>query len=106
MQTHSPAKLAPLPSPSPVTLKQTFGERLIVARFSHGRISQEALAELAGIHRTQISLYETGVREPLLESFVRLAGALEKTPDELLGPIRWIPGVGMSCHREPGEGET
>jgi transcriptional regulator with XRE-family HTH domain len=75
-----------------VTFKEAFGERLIVARFEYGRISQEALAERAGIHRTQISLFETGQRMPLLETFVRLAGAVDRTPAELLGPIRWVPG--------------
>jgi transcriptional regulator with XRE-family HTH domain len=75
-----------------MTLKQAFGERLLVARFECGRISQEALAERAEIHRTQISLFETGQRMPMLETFVKLAGAVEQTPDELLGPIRWVPG--------------
>jgi transcriptional regulator with XRE-family HTH domain len=87
-----------------MTLSQAFGERLLVARFQHGRISQEALAERAGIHRTQISLIETGQRMPLLETFVRLAGALEQTPGELLGPIRWMPGSPGSFYL--GEDET
>ncbi|HEY2478523.1 MAG TPA: hypothetical protein VGI17_07320 [Solirubrobacterales bacterium] len=30
---------------------------------------------------------------PMLESFIRLAGALDQSPDELLGPIRWVPGI-------------
>jgi len=75
-----------------MTFKEAFGGRLIVARFDYGRISQEALAERAGIHRTQISMFETGQRMPLLETFVRLAGAVDQTPCELLGPIRWVPG--------------
>lgn len=79
------------------TVPEAFGERLIVARFEHGRISQEALAERAEVHRTQISLYETGRREPLLGTFVKLAGALGMEPAELLGPIRWAPGL-----RTPG----
>ncbi|MBS1860973.1 MAG: helix-turn-helix transcriptional regulator, partial [Actinobacteria bacterium] len=54
---------------------EAFGERLLVARFNYRHISQEALAERAGIHRTQISLLEMGQRQPLLETFVRLAGA-------------------------------
>jgi transcriptional regulator with XRE-family HTH domain len=74
-------------------LTEAFGERLLVARFEHGRISQEALAESAGIHRTQISVLEHGHRQPLLETFVRLAGALDLTPGDLLGPIRWEPGM-------------
>jgi transcriptional regulator with XRE-family HTH domain len=80
-----------------MTFKQAFGERLVVARFNCGRLSQEALAERAEIHRTQISLFETGQRMPKLETFVRLAGAVEQTPGELLGPIRWVPGT-----RSPG----
>jgi transcriptional regulator with XRE-family HTH domain len=76
-----------------MTFAGAFGERLLVARFHHGRISQEALAERAAIHRTQISLYEIGLRMPMLESFVRLAGALDQSPGELLGPIRWLPGA-------------
>jgi transcriptional regulator with XRE-family HTH domain len=80
-----------------VTFKEAFGERLLVARFNCGRISQEAMAERAEMHRTQISLIETGQRMPLLETFVRLAGAVEQTPGQLLGPIRWVPGL-----RAPG----
>ncbi len=76
-----------------MTLKEAFGSRLIVARFEHGRISQEAVADLAGIHRTQMSLYETGLREPKLETFVRLAGGLDLNAAELLGPIKWVPGM-------------
>jgi transcriptional regulator with XRE-family HTH domain len=74
-----------------MTFQEAFGERLVVARFNCGRISQEALAERAEIHRTQMTLYENGHREPKLETFVRLAGGLELEPAQLLGPIRWRP---------------
>jgi transcriptional regulator with XRE-family HTH domain len=84
---------------------EAFGERLLVARFNYRHISQEALAERAGIHRTQISLYESGRRMPLLETFVRLAGAVALTPDELLGPIRWMPGIDSPGRLILGEGE-
>ena len=72
-------------------LTEAFGERLIVARFNHGRISQETVAERAEIHRTQMTLYESGRRMPMLESLVRLAGAVDLTAGELLGPIAWRP---------------
>lgn len=82
-----------------MTLKEAFGRRLLEARsFHHGRISQEALAERAGVHRTQISMFETGQREPLLETLVRLAGAVDLGVGELLGPIRWVPGSPGSFH--------
>src|ERR1700749_4150554 len=40
-------------------------------------LSQEACAECAEIHRTSMSLYEWGMREPKLETLVKIAGALE-----------------------------
>jgi transcriptional regulator with XRE-family HTH domain len=70
---------------------EAFGERLLVARFNYRHVSQEALAQRAAVHRTQISLLEGGGRVPLLDTFVRLAGACDISPGELLGPIRWEP---------------
>jgi transcriptional regulator with XRE-family HTH domain len=52
------------------------------------RLSQEALADLAALHRTQISLLERAVREPRLTTIVRLARALGITPADLLKSIR------------------
>jgi transcriptional regulator with XRE-family HTH domain len=55
-------------------------------------LSQESLAELAGIHRTQISLIETGKRLPRLDTLIRLATALDVSPCQLLAGIEWEPG--------------
>jgi transcriptional regulator with XRE-family HTH domain len=55
-------------------------------------LSQEAVAWVAGIHRTQISLYEHGERMPLLASFVRLAGGLGVSPCTLLDGVTWEGG--------------
>ncbi len=55
-------------------------------------LSQEAVAWVAAIHRTQISLYEHGERMPLLGSFVRLAGGLGVSPCTLLDGITWEGG--------------
>lgn len=52
-------------------------------------LSQEALAERAGIHRTQISLYESGQRMPLTATLVRLAAALDVSVDQLLVGVEW-----------------
>jgi transcriptional regulator with XRE-family HTH domain len=60
-------------------------------------LSQEAVAWIAGIHRTQISFYEHGERMPLLGSFVRLAGGLGVSPCTLLDGITWEGG-----ERSPG----
>jgi transcriptional regulator with XRE-family HTH domain len=52
-------------------------------------LSQEAVAWVAGIHRTQISLYEHGQRMPLIATFVRLAGGVGVSPCTLLDGIAW-----------------
>jgi transcriptional regulator with XRE-family HTH domain len=54
-------------------------------------LSQETLALRAGVHRTQVSLWENGERMPLTSTLVRLAGALEASPDQLLAGARWEP---------------
>jgi transcriptional regulator with XRE-family HTH domain len=56
-------------------------------------LSQEALAERAGIHRTQISLFEHGERMPLVVTLVKLAAALEVSVAQLLVGVEWeVPG--------------
>jgi transcriptional regulator with XRE-family HTH domain len=72
---------------------ERFGGNLLRIRQAR-KLSQESLAERAGIHRTQISLFETGQRQPLLETVIRLAGALEVTVETLLEGITWNPGPG------------
>jgi transcriptional regulator with XRE-family HTH domain len=52
-------------------------------------LSQEALAERAGIHHTQISLYEHGRRMPLTSTLIRLAAGLGVSVDQLLVGIEW-----------------
>jgi transcriptional regulator with XRE-family HTH domain len=48
-------------------------------------LSQEALAEVCGLHRTEISLLERCKRSPRLETIVILARGLElASPGELL----------------------
>ncbi len=55
-------------------------------------LSQEAVAWVAGIHRTQISLYEHGERMPFLSSCARLAGGLGVSPCTLLDGVTWEGG--------------
>lgn len=46
-------------------------------------LTQEAFAELAGIHRTYLSDIERGTRNPSLINIERLATALSLKPSEL-----------------------
>jgi transcriptional regulator with XRE-family HTH domain len=66
---------------------ERFAENVRKARAQRG-LSQEALGDAAGLHRTEISLLERAVREPRLSTIVRLARALKVGPAELLRGIR------------------
>lgn len=47
-------------------------------------LSQEIVSGLAGIGRTHLSAIERGERKPTLETFFRLADALDILPSELM----------------------
>jgi transcriptional regulator with XRE-family HTH domain len=75
-----------------------FGENLLRIRQAR-KLSQEALAERAGIHRTQMSLLENGRRQPRLETLSRLAGALDVPISMLLEGITFAPAFGGGEYR-------
>lgn len=60
-----------------------FGGRVRAAREASG-LSQEALAERAGLHRTYVGTTERGLRNVSLTNILRLARALDVRPGELL----------------------
>lgn len=64
-----------------------FGDRLRSLRQEAG-MSQEKLAEVAGVHRTYVGHVERGETTPTLYSIVRLAAALDRDAGELVAGIR------------------
>ena len=50
-------------------------------------LSQEALGDACGLHRTEISLLERAGRDPRLSTIVRVARALKVAPAELLAGV-------------------
>jgi transcriptional regulator with XRE-family HTH domain len=60
-----------------------FGQKLRKVREKAG-LSQERLAELAGLHRTYVSSVERGQRNISLENVERLADALGVSMAELM----------------------
>lgn len=60
-----------------------FGDAIRRARTSKG-LSQEALAEVAQVHRTFIGRVERGEANASITTIVRLARALDVPPSELL----------------------
>ena len=54
-------------------------------------LSQEALADAAGLHRTYVGSIERGERNPSLVNIVRLADALGVSPAELMQAMEHQP---------------
>ena len=52
-----------------------------------GSKSQEVVSGLAGIGRTHLSAIERGERRPTLDTFYKIAEALDVKPSELLAEI-------------------
>lgn len=63
--------------------RKLFGKRLLQLRQARG-ISQERLAELAGIHRNYIGRLERAQQSPSLDLICALAAALNVKPAALL----------------------
>jgi transcriptional regulator with XRE-family HTH domain len=61
------------------------GVRLRLARQARG-LSQQQLANVAGVSRQAISLWESGGSDPSLRAAFALASALGMTIEELFGP--------------------
>ncbi len=73
-------------------------------RIRQGRkLTQESLAQHAGVHRSRISVIETGKQQPGIETVVRLAGALEVSTESLFEGIRWDPKAGEFVVADPPE---
>lgn len=64
-------------------LRALFAANLRNLRQARG-ISQERLAELAGLHRTYVSSVERGARNISIDNIARLAKALDVSPEKLL----------------------
>lgn len=72
--------------PSRSSPTSVFGQRLRVRRLELG-LSQEALAEAAGLHRNYVGSVERGERNIALVNILRLAGALGVDPGELVAEL-------------------
>jgi transcriptional regulator with XRE-family HTH domain len=73
------------------SVREQFAANLRRHRIRVG-LSQEALADVCNLHRTEISLLERCKRSPRLETIVILASGLElSSPAELLEGIGQAP---------------
>jgi transcriptional regulator with XRE-family HTH domain len=65
-----------------------FAENLVSQR-RRVDLSQVEIAERAGLHRTQISLLERGLRVPQLDTIVQVAAGVDAEPCDLLVGMAW-----------------
>lgn len=68
-------------------LQRTIGRNLRAYREARG-LSQEAFAEILGVHRTYMGSVERGERNLTLRSVERIAARIEEEPLSLLRPTR------------------
>jgi transcriptional regulator with XRE-family HTH domain len=66
--------------------QKLFGKKLKDLRTARG-ISQEKLAEIAGVHRNFVGLAERGAQNISLSNLTKLAHALKVRPAELIKDI-------------------
>jgi len=74
-----------------VDVAACFGENLTRYR-KRANLSQEELGFRASLHRTEIGQLERGVRLARIDTLIKLAGALEVPPGDLLKGMAWTPG--------------
>ena len=66
-----------------ISVNKVFGELLKELR-TEQKITQEKLAELCNLDRTYISLLERGLRQPTLNTLIKLSEALNIKFSELM----------------------
>lgn len=89
-----------------VNVAEHFGANLCRIRKRAG-LSQEQLSELASLHRTEIGMLERGIRLARVDTLIKLAGALEIDPADLLGGLGWkAPSPTYGRFESPDEGAS
>lgn len=82
-----------------MTVREQFAANLVYCR-KRAKLSQEDLAFMASLHRTEIGMLERGLRLARIDTLVKLAGSLGVEPADLLDGIVWQPGEPRPGHFE------
>jgi len=70
-------------------IARRFGENLFLTR-RRAELSQEELGFISSLHRNEITKLERGLRIPRIDTVIKLAGALEVPPGDLLKGMAWV----------------
>jgi transcriptional regulator with XRE-family HTH domain len=68
-------------------LKATIGSVLRAKRKKLG-VSQEKIAEIAGVDRTYVSILERGLKSPTVETLEKICAALGTLPERVIEEAR------------------
>jgi transcriptional regulator with XRE-family HTH domain len=68
------------------TPRQAFGEVLRIRRTATG-LSQEAFAQVCGLHRTYVSQLERSLKSPTIDTLIMIATALEVPAHQLVKAV-------------------
>ncbi|HET7574707.1 MAG TPA: helix-turn-helix transcriptional regulator, partial [Solirubrobacterales bacterium] len=71
-----------------MTVAERFATNLVAARERAG-LTQEEVSFRSGLHRTEVSQLERGLRVPRIDTLVKLAASLGVSPADLLEGIEW-----------------
>jgi transcriptional regulator with XRE-family HTH domain len=85
------AEGAILVSRNPSPLGERFGINLKRSR-RRADLSQQALADLIGMNRVNVSELERGLALPRIDTILKLAAGTNVSPCELLEGMEWRPG--------------
>jgi transcriptional regulator with XRE-family HTH domain len=55
-------------------------------------LSQQELADLAGLHRVDLGRIERGEQQPRLDTILKVSAGIGVSPCELMAGLRWYPG--------------
>ena len=83
-----------------MSVAKRFASNLLQCRGRAG-LSQEEVGVRASLHRTEVSQLERGLRVARIDTLVKLAGALDVDPCDLLAGISWSPGETIPGRFEP-----
>lgn len=78
-------------SRNPSPLGERFGAHLKRSR-RRADLSQQALADLIGMNRVNVSELERGLALPRIDTILKLAAGTNVSPCELLEGMEWRPG--------------
>ena len=87
-----------------MSVAERFAANLIRIR-RNADLSQEDLALMASLHRTEISQLERAQRVPRIDTVVKLAASLEVDAGELLDGIEWRLGAARPGRFELDDGD-